>query len=301
MPHLTRRLLSVHSIINSDPNFRISYSQNTVTLLFQPHLSITLPLPRVTSPVINETTTNDDRLTNQSTQSIINDETTEATQDDTQAQGGSESIHFQPTRWNDVDTSLKLKRRMDVELAHNIFGHRSISSLLNASQAKVWDDIQLIVNGDSWCDSCKIAIAPKSARSKLPMRFNEAPMQVFFMDMIPNPGIIRHIPEYSHSVNLLLVDPVSKYIKRIGLHSYETSEIIEQLSLWRGDLNKQGLPLFIKIRADAGTYFTSDEFTSWCGENNINWRLQAQSIKNKTLLSNELTKRSVEWPGQCWY
>ena len=97
---------------------------------------------------------------------------------------------------------------MDVEIAHLIFGHRSIKALMAGSNAKVWDDTDLIFSGDSWCDSCKIAIAPKTARNKLPMRFNEKAMEVFFMDLIPMPGVMQHIPEYNHLVCLLIADPV---------------------------------------------------------------------------------------------
>ena len=83
---------------------------------------------------------------------------------------------------------------------------------------------------------------------------------------------------------------MSKYIKRIGLHSYEAQEITEQLTLWRGDLSKQKLPLFIRIRADAGTYFTSDEFTLWCKENNI--KLEIAGPKHQE--QNAFVKRSYQ-------
>ena len=73
------------------------------------------------------------------------------------------------------DTCISNKKRMDVELAHNIFGHRAISSLMSASNAEVWDDLKLIFSGDSWCDKCKIAISPRHPMSKEKMRFSAVP------------------------------------------------------------------------------------------------------------------------------
>ena len=77
------------------------------------------------------------------------------------AQGGEvdDDDIWKSTQWEDKNSNSK--QRMNVELGHKIFGHRSTLTLLNGSKHEVWDDISFVNSGDSWCDMCKIANAKR--------------------------------------------------------------------------------------------------------------------------------------------
>ena len=186
-----------------------------------------------------------------------------------QDSGGSHAPQWKPTSWlEDTNTSTS-KKKMDVELGHAMFGHRSIMSLLLASDAEVWDELTMITTGDSWCDMCKIAIAPRTQRGKSPMRFTGKPLEHVFLDVIPCPATLNVIPECRYKQYLMIADPVSRYIERKGMKDYTALETIRCLEEWRGSLIKKGFNLFIYIRADAGSNFMSEEFKEWCTKQNI--------------------------------
>ena len=73
-------------------------------------------------------------------------------EDDVHFYGGSTASNWNMTNWDEARKDKK-KKRMNVELGHNIFGHRAINSLLSASHHGVWDDVTMVSTGDSWCDS----------------------------------------------------------------------------------------------------------------------------------------------------
>ena len=106
--------------------------------------------------------------------------------DDPQSNGGQDATLWKPTNWNENNPKQK-KRRMNVELGHTIFGHRAINSLMAATKAQVWDDVEMIFSGDSWCNMCKIAIAPRNNMSKDPMRLVAKPLEYIFIDSYTKP------------------------------------------------------------------------------------------------------------------
>jgi hypothetical protein len=188
--------------------------------------------------------------------------------DDRQAEGGQDSPPFTPVNWDNF-MNKKGPHRMNVELGHVIFGHRAVSSLLAASRANVWDDINMILSGDSWCDMCRVAIAPKNKLSKIPMKINEKPLEMIFLDEIPSPGTLRCIPECSNKQFLFLIDPVSKYVEMLPAKDYLAKVTIQLLSDWRSKMVKKGFQMCFMIRADAGSNFTSKEFSDWCNKESI--------------------------------
>ena len=48
-----------------------------------------------------------------------------------------------------------------------------------------------------------------------------------------------------------------------------TAETIRVLEEWRGRILRKGYPLFLHLRTDAGSNFTSNEFKAWCSKSNI--------------------------------
>ena len=112
-------------------------------------------------------------------------------------------------------------------------------------------------------------VAPKNRLSKLPMRINEPPLKMIFLDCVPCPGIMRGVPGYNFKNFLFLADPVSKYCEALGVKDKSAEETIRVLGAWRNLMVKKGYQLLMFIRADAGTNFTSEEFKAWCNDNNI--------------------------------
>ena len=186
--------------------------------------------------------------------------------DDVHCYGGVDSAKWKPVNWNEIESK---KKRMSVELGHEIFGHRSISSLLTASDNNVWDDITMVSSGDTWCDTCKVAVGPRTHMSKKPMRLGMEPLQHLFVDCIPSPGTIRGIPECAASDFLLVCCPECKYLEKLNMREKTAAETIRVFEDWRGRMLKKGYKLFMYLRADAGTNFKSQEFKDWCVDNNI--------------------------------
>ena len=290
---LQTRLFSIESFV-SNGRFKATYSKGNVTLTFRENISIDIPLPHVppgtyvsreTKEIANnyehgfETRIHRDPRVNDNFVELDGDSLETASHfigmakecnlvDDQQNSGGQDATPWKPTNW-DEDKNKPTKRRMNVELGHAIFGHRAINSLMAASKAQVWDDIEMIFSGDSWCDMCKIAIAPRSQVSKKPMRLNAKPLEYLFMDLIPVPAIMRGLKECSAKDFLFIVDPISKYADKLNVEDKTTSETIRVLKDWRGKMLQKGFQLFLFIRTDAGSNFTSKEFKDWCNSNNI--------------------------------
>ena len=172
-----------------------------------------------------------------------------------------------PTLSNRVNELAK--KRMDVDLAHRIFGHRSVSALMNASNFDVWDDITMTFNGDSWCDSCKIAVAPKHPRSKIQMNIRGKPLENLFIDLIPIPAVLRGIPECKDKNFLFVCDPLSKYVDKINMDNKSATETIKNLGLWRKEMRVQGFNTFLYLRSDAGKKILSEDFKVWCKNEDI--------------------------------
>ena len=183
--------------------------------------------------------------------------------------GGINNENWNPTRWTENQLAPRNRQRMQAELAHRIFGHRAILSLVKASKAEIWDDIKIVMDVDTWCGDCEIASIKRHTTSKLPSRMVGAPLQHMFMDCIPSPGILRGVKGYDAKDYLLLCDPVSKFVDKINLIDKSTASVIKALESWRGDMLRKGFVLFLYLRSDAGTNFTSNEFKEWCRTENI--------------------------------
>ena len=303
VPGLQTRLFSIESFVSSG-DFTAQYSRGKVCLRFSDDITFTIQLPHVPPATYicrqpSEIPLNSEHgfetqighgfvITNDGVQRVMNDYNgdsfaamafeegnnfhSDKIDDDIQCYGGENAPAWVTTNWDDLRMNNK-KRRMSVELGHAIFGHRAVSSLLSASQSGVWDDVTMVSTGDSWCDSCKVAVAPRTHLSKESMRINVEPLKYLFVDCVPSPGVIRGIPECAASDFLLLCCPQSKYLEKLNMNDKSSAETIRVLDAWRGRMLKKGYPLFLYLRADAGTNFTSQEFKDWCADNNISLSL----------------------------
>ena len=173
---LQTQLFSIESFV-SDGNHKVVYTGNILQLQFPNQITMSIDLPHQPSSsffVIS----NINKLSEQTVNFIEPDAaltTTESlvltpSKSDPNA-GRKHAPTWKNNHWEEQQWHLKGKRKINLERAHHTFGHRAVSSLIWASKANVWDDVSLVAEGDMWCDSCKIATAPKKSRSKAPMRF----------------------------------------------------------------------------------------------------------------------------------
>ena len=65
---------------------------------------------------------------------------------------------------------LPARKKIALELLHQILGHRSTRSLLAGDTANVWEDVQLRIDPDPFCTSCQISSMNKKARYKNPLK-----------------------------------------------------------------------------------------------------------------------------------
>ena len=75
------------------------------------------------------------------------------------------------------------RKKIALELLHQRLGHRSTSSLIAGDTDKVWEDVELRIDPDPFCTSCKISSMNKKARSKIPLK-PRAPFKWVLMDII---------------------------------------------------------------------------------------------------------------------
>ena len=301
VPGLQTRLFSIESFI-SDGRCSALYEKDFVTLRFPQNITMTINLPHVPPGTYVSRETHDisealeanengfllvihrepridenyiqvtpDGITDTHFIGMVNENILdeEELRQINPMEGGADAPVWIPTDWHERKETRIKKKRMDVELAHEIFGHRSISSLMLGSNANVWDDLELIFSGDSWCDMCRIAIAPRKPRSKNAMVFNNRPLEHIFIDLMPCPGVIRGVKECNSKYFLFIGDPVSKYLDKLNIDSKSAEDTIKALVKWRGEMVKKDFEVFLHIRSDAGSNFTAEEFKLWCSQNHI--------------------------------
>ena len=71
--------------------------------------------------------------------------------------------------------------------------------------ANVWKDIELRIDPDSFCISCRITLMNKKARSKNPLN-PKAPFKWVFMDKVPATAPKSFTSDTTFSNYLLIVD-----------------------------------------------------------------------------------------------
>ena len=117
------------------------------------------------------------------------------------------------------------RKKIALELMHQRLGHRSTRSLIDGDTANVWEDVELRIDPDPFCTSCKISSMNKKARSKLPLK-PKAPFKWVFMDIIPSTAPKSLTNDTNFQNYLLIVDVYSKIPKLYGM------EILLLQKLW---------------------------------------------------------------------
>ena len=65
---------------------------------------------------------------------------------------------------------LLARKKIALELLHQILSHRYTRSLLAGDTCNVWEYIELKIYPDPFCKSCQISSMDKKARSKIPLK-----------------------------------------------------------------------------------------------------------------------------------
>ena len=151
---------------------------------------------------------------------------------------------------------MKCKKGLDLFLALHLprYWHRSTSSLIAGDTANIWEDVELRIDPDPFCTSCKIY-----SRSKLPLN-PKAPFKWVFMDIIPSTEPKSLTNDKTFSNYLLIVDAYSKITKIYGMGNITTAEVMDKLDMFQsrfGKIDQFGWWDLERISADAGMQFTS--------------------------------------------
>ena len=80
---------------------------------------------------------------------------------------------------------LPSRKKISLELMHQIIGHRSTISFLAEDNDNVLEDVELIIYPYPFCISCQISSMNKKAISKNPLK-PKSPFKWIFMDTIPS-------------------------------------------------------------------------------------------------------------------
>ena len=100
---------------------------------------------------------------------------------------------------------LPSRKKIALDLLHQILGHISTRSLFDEDTSNVWEDIELRTDPYPFCTSCQISSMNKKARSKNPLK-PKSPFKWFFMDIIRSTAPKSLTSDTSFSNYLLIVD-----------------------------------------------------------------------------------------------
>ena len=163
-----------------------------------------------------------------------------------------------------MDKSKKnpARKKIALELLHQRLGHRSTRSLKAGDTANVWEDVELIIDPDPFCTSCKISSMNKKARSKIPLK-PKATFKWVFMDIIPSTAPKNLTSDTNFSDYLFIVNAYSNIPKLYGMDKITTEEVMDKLDIFHSrfrEIDQIGWWDLERISADAGTQFTSTKF-----------------------------------------
>ena len=65
---------------------------------------------------------------------------------------------------------LPARKKISLEILHQILWHRSTRSLLSGGTDDVLEDLELRIDPDPFCTSCQIYSMKKKARAKIPLK-----------------------------------------------------------------------------------------------------------------------------------
>ena len=138
--------------------------------------------------------------------------------------------------------------------------------MLDGGIDNVWKYIELRIDPDPFCISCKIYSINKKARCKNPLK-PKAPFKWVFIDTIPTKAPKSLTSDTNFSNYILIVDAYNKITKRYGMEKITTEGVMDKLDMFQsrsGKIDKFGWWDLEIISEDAGKQFTLIEFKGEC-------------------------------------
>ena len=136
-----------------------------------------------------------------------------------------------------MSKNLPARKRIALELLHQILGHRSTRSLLSGYTDNVWDDVELRVDPDPFCTSCQISSMKKKARSEISLN-PKAPFKLVFMDIIPSTAPKRLTSDKTFSNYLFFVYAYSNIPELNGMEKIITEGIMDKMDIFQSRFGK---------------------------------------------------------------
>jgi transposase InsO family protein len=177
----------------------------------------------------------------------------------------SQPTHLAP--WSRDHDHSSNKKRTALELLHRRLGHRKCRALLAASEHEVWADTLVRMGPEQDCVSCNISTIRASARNKEPHTKGMYPGAYIFMDILHPVTKKGLTSDSTYAFYIILVDAYSRYTCIYGMRDKSTGTVIDTLTRYQADhgyTSQYGYMNIERIRADAGTQFTSTEFKQHC-------------------------------------
>ncbi len=177
----------------------------------------------------------------------------------------NEEYHSVPSARHREHTTNK--KRLSLELLHTRLGHRKCRTLLAASEHNLWEDVTIRMSPETGCLGCGIATIRSTAHNKEPHTAAVAPGKYICLDILHPTTAVGLTPHTSYAFYLILVDTYSRYTCIYGLPDKTTDAVVAAIKQYTADHRRTGTYSYLnleRIRADAGSQFTSEEFLTFC-------------------------------------
>ena len=129
------------------------------------------------------------------------------------------------------------RKKISLELLHQILGQRSTRSFIAGDTANVWEDVELRIDPDPFCTSCKKISMNKKARSEIPLK-PKAPFKWVFMDIIPSTAPKSLTNDTKFNNYLFIFDSYSKIPKLYCMENITTAEVMDKLDMFQSRFGK---------------------------------------------------------------
>jgi hypothetical protein len=144
---------------------------------------------------------------------------------------------------------------------------------------------------DSDYISCRISTINATARIKHQFTPVTKPGQVIYVNILPPVSVESLTLKNNFPALLILVDAFSRFTRIIGMPNKSSESVTAALCMFAAEHRLiRGFTFWDieKIKSDAGTEFSSQEFGQFCADKRVAVLLLPQSIRRGTILQKGL-------------
>ena len=153
-----------------------------------------------------------------------------------------------------------------------------------------------MMGSEKFCTPCSIVTTQAKNRGKISPSNPLEPGHTVYMDLLPPANRTGLTPATTFSCGLWLVDRYSRYCALYGLPNYSAESVITAINKFMAPSNHPVIiePIDInRIKADAGSQFTSEEFQQACADSRIAVNLAAPKHQEQNSFA-ESTWKTVQ-------